>query len=69
MLAGTGIPVVPCFLSGAFDAWPKGRTIPRPSKLTLHIGSPRTYGNAAAGKDGALSIAADLEQAVAALRR
>jgi 1-acyl-sn-glycerol-3-phosphate acyltransferase len=68
LLAGTGIPVVPCFLSGAFDAWPKGRTIPRPSKLTLRIGPPRTYRDAAANKEGALSIAADLERAVAALR-
>lgn len=68
LLAGTSIPVVPCFLNGAYAAWPKGRTIPRPSKLTLRIGVPRTYSAVASGKEGALAVAADLERAVTALR-
>ena len=68
LLAGTSIPAVPCFLEGAYAAWPKGRSIPRPSKLTLRIGVPRTYPTLAPDKDGALSVAADLERAVIALR-
>ncbi|HEX2061961.1 MAG TPA: lysophospholipid acyltransferase family protein, partial [Thermoanaerobaculia bacterium] len=38
LTAGTGIPVVPCYLSGAYRAWPKGKWIPRPRKLKLVIG-------------------------------
>ena len=68
LLAGTSIPVVPCLLDGAYAAWPKGRAIPRPSKLTLRIGVPRTYPAVPPDKEGALSVAADLERAVAALR-
>ena len=67
LLAGRDIPVVPCFLCGGFEAWPKGRTIPRPRKLTLRIGTPRTYTGFASDKDGALAVAADLERAVIAL--
>jgi 1-acyl-sn-glycerol-3-phosphate acyltransferase len=68
LLAGRQIPVVPCFLSGAFEAWPKGRSVPRRSKLKLCIGVARTYGGISCDKEGALSVAADLERAVAALK-
>jgi hypothetical protein len=27
----------------ALNAWPKGRWIPRPHKLRLHIGAPMTF--------------------------
>jgi 1-acyl-sn-glycerol-3-phosphate acyltransferase len=67
LLAGSNTPVVPCHLAGAFAAWPKGRSLPRPSKLALRIGTPRTYAHLTSAKDGALSVAADLEHAVAAL--
>jgi 1-acyl-sn-glycerol-3-phosphate acyltransferase len=68
LLGGHDIPAVPCFLSGAFDAWPKGRSAPRPRKLVLRIGTPRTYASVSSDKDGALAVAADLEHAVAALQ-
>ena len=45
IVAGTEIPVVPCYLSGAAKAWPKGAAVPRPRPLELHIGSPRVYPN------------------------
>ncbi|MEE9161636.1 MAG: lysophospholipid acyltransferase family protein, partial [Candidatus Neomarinimicrobiota bacterium] len=32
LLAGTTVPVLPCHTSGAFDAWPKGRMLPRPGR-------------------------------------
>jgi 1-acyl-sn-glycerol-3-phosphate acyltransferase len=67
LLAGNDALVVPCHLAGAFAAWPKGRSIPRPRKLTLRIGPPRTYANLEAGREGAFAVAADLEQAVAQL--
>ena len=43
LVAGTTTPVVPCHLSGAFEAWPKGRRLPRPAALRLRIGKPRTF--------------------------
>jgi 1-acyl-sn-glycerol-3-phosphate acyltransferase len=67
LLAGKDILAVPCHLDGTFRAWPKGRSIPYPVKITLRIGTPRTYAQLPAGKTGALDIAADLERAVNAL--
>ena len=40
LVAGTEVPVVPCFLDGAFAAWPPTRKYPRPGKLRLTIGAP-----------------------------
>jgi 1-acyl-sn-glycerol-3-phosphate acyltransferase len=67
LIAGTNIPVVPCFLEGAFDAWPKGSHLPRPKKLRLRIGPARTYAAFPPGRDSAEQISADLRQAVIGL--
>jgi len=67
MLAGMDVPVVPCFLHGAHSAWPKGKRLPRPSKLHLVIGQPRCYRDLPPSKDSALHIRTELEDAVAAL--
>jgi 1-acyl-sn-glycerol-3-phosphate acyltransferase len=64
LVAGTPVPVVPCFLDGAYRAWPKGAWIPRPRKLTLRIGAPMTFADVTTDKDGAKSVAAKLEDAV-----
>lgn len=40
LVAGTKVPVVPCFLAGAFAAWPAARRVPRPGRLHLVIGAP-----------------------------
>ena len=64
LVAGTPIPVVPCFLDGAYRAWPKGAWIPRPRKLTLRIGEPLTFGDVAMVKEGAKMVAGRLEEAV-----
>lgn len=67
LLAGMNVPVVPCFLKGAYAAWPKGSLLPKPKTLELNIGSPRSYEMLPPGKASALQIAADLHQAVTAL--
>lgn len=67
LVAGTNIPVVPCFLEGAFGAWPKGSYLPRPKKLRLRIGPARTYDALAPGRDSSEHIAADLRGAVIGL--
>jgi 1-acyl-sn-glycerol-3-phosphate acyltransferase len=35
-----GVPIIPCGIRGAFEAWPRGRTIPRPKKIGVRFGSP-----------------------------
>lgn len=67
LLAGTPCPVVPCYLDGAFKAWPKGTFIPRPARARLVIGEPRTYEQVERTDGGALHICADLRGAVLAL--
>jgi 1-acyl-sn-glycerol-3-phosphate acyltransferase len=67
LTAGSNIAVVPCFLEGAYRAWPKGAFIPRPRKLTLRIGKPMTFGDVPADKDGAKMVAARLRDAVVSL--
>jgi len=67
LVAGTGLPVVPCHLTGGFAAWPKGNLLPTPCKLHLRIGTPRTYAGLSADKDGAKAVCADLQAAVAKL--
>ena len=32
-----GVPVLPVYVGGSFDAWPRGNMLPRPSKLTLTV--------------------------------
>lgn len=67
LLAGTPYPVVPCHLDGAFRAWPKGTFIPRPARVRLVIGEPRTYEGVEQNDKGILSICADLRREVLAV--
>jgi 1-acyl-sn-glycerol-3-phosphate acyltransferase len=67
LVMGSQIPVVPCHLEGAFRALPKGASLPRPVKLTLRIGTPRSYGHLAPGRTTIRHICTDLREAVVAL--
>ncbi|TSA41681.1 MAG: 1-acyl-sn-glycerol-3-phosphate acyltransferase [Verrucomicrobiales bacterium] len=67
LVAGTDIPVVPCFLDGAFAAWPKGCCLPRPKKLRLRIGPARTYAALPAGRESSEHISSDLRESVVGL--
>jgi len=64
LVAGRNVPVVPCHLHGAFQAWPKGRSWPRPHKLRLQIGTPRTYAALPPGKESSGQIGDDLRRAI-----
>ena len=68
LTAASSIAVVPCFLEGAYRAWPKGAFVPRPRKLTLKIGEPMTFEDVAADKEGAKTVAARLREAVERVR-
>lgn len=63
LTAGTSVPVVPCYLDGAFRAWPKGAWLPRPYRLTLRIGEPLTF----ADESNPKAVAATLEGKVRGL--
>ncbi|MBI2216374.1 MAG: 1-acyl-sn-glycerol-3-phosphate acyltransferase [Candidatus Rokubacteria bacterium] len=39
----SGAPVVPAFVEGSGTAWPKGRPLPRPGKVTVTFGPPLTF--------------------------
>jgi hypothetical protein len=56
--------VLPCYLQGAFRAWPKGRHLPRPKKVRLIVGAPRSYSSRKANKIDICTIAAELHRAV-----
>ena len=67
IIAGTGVPVVPCYLDGAFRALPPGGRWPKPVRLTLHIGEPIVFTEAPDERRGWMEITARLEAAVTAL--
>lgn len=67
LVAGKDVAVVPCFIDGSFRAWPKGKRLPRPRKLRLVVGEPRTYRERAMDKLELTKIAVELRTAVTAL--
>ena len=67
LLAGTNIPVLPCHISGGYNAWAKGKWLPRPGKLRLTIGTPRRYGDLPEEKATVNHIRNDLREAVLGL--
>jgi 1-acyl-sn-glycerol-3-phosphate acyltransferase len=64
LVAGRDVAVLPCYLQGAFRAWPKGRHLPRPKKVRLIVGAPRIYSSRKANKTDICRIAAELRHAV-----
>jgi 1-acyl-sn-glycerol-3-phosphate acyltransferase len=67
LVAGTAVPVVPCFLDGAFAAWPPHRRWPRPGRLRLAIGQPVGCDDLAPTRAGWEETARRCEVAVRAL--
>ena len=66
-VAGSAVPVMPCYLDGAFACWPATRRLPRPGKLRLHIGAPLRFDEGATDRRGWMQVATAAEQAVRAL--
>lgn len=67
LTAGLDVPVVPCRLEGTAAALPKGCCLPRPGRVTLHIGRPLVFADRTSQRDQADAIALELQQAVGAL--
>src|SRR5205085_5296431 len=67
LVGGRDVTVLPCYLQGAFRAWPKGRRLPRPKKVRLVVGTPCNYSSRNANKVDICTIAAELHRAVTEL--
>jgi 1-acyl-sn-glycerol-3-phosphate acyltransferase len=67
LVAGSEVPVVPCFLDGAVAAWPPTRRFPRPGKLRLAIGAPIACHDLPVGRRAWEETAKRCETAVRAL--
>lgn len=66
-VAGTPVPVVPCYLEGAFRALPPHSLTPRLERLRLHVGQAMTFPSVPQERAGWIEIAAALESAVRSL--
>jgi 1-acyl-sn-glycerol-3-phosphate acyltransferase len=64
VIAGTDIPVVPCYIAGAHMAFPPNRRFPRPVKVTLSIGTPISFPSIVNRMEGWREIALTLEASV-----
>jgi 1-acyl-sn-glycerol-3-phosphate acyltransferase len=64
LLAASDVPVVPCFLAGAFAALPPHRRLPRPHHLGLSLGKPLSFAENANDRDGWSAVARVCESEV-----
>ena len=67
IIAGVSVPVVPCWVSGAFAALPPGGRWPRPARVRLRFGPPLHFDGVPNGRAGWEEVAARAHAAVAAL--
>ncbi|MGI4954502.1 MAG: lysophospholipid acyltransferase family protein [Janthinobacterium lividum] len=67
LVAGRPVPVVPCYLDGAFACWPASSRRPSPGRLRLVIGAPLRFEDTPATRAGMTEVAARCEAAVRAL--
>lgn len=66
-VAGTPVPIVPCYIEGAFEAFPPKRVLPRLKKISLFIGEPMVFESVSNDSEGWKQIAADVEARVQCL--
>ena len=64
LVAGTDVPVVPCHVSGAFEALPPDRCWPRPHRLELRIGEPLVFEHMPNRRQGWQQVATSTAAAV-----
>lgn len=67
MVAGTGVPVVPCRLVGCFEALRPNTVVPVPRKITIKIGKPLVFAEVGQNREGWEMVAARIKEAVFAL--
>jgi 1-acyl-sn-glycerol-3-phosphate acyltransferase len=65
-----GAPVIPVYVSGSGRAWPRGRKLPRPARVTVTFGPPLPVatGGRANRKDDYEAVSREMMAAIAGLR-
>lgn len=66
LVAGTPVPVIPCYLEGCYEALHADTKWPRPRHITVHIGKPLVFSDIPNDREGWLHIAAATEAEVTA---
>jgi 1-acyl-sn-glycerol-3-phosphate acyltransferase len=64
LVTGTQVPVVPCYIRGAFEAMPPHAWILRPNRLSIHVGPPQVFAELPNDRSGWVACAERVEQAV-----
>lgn len=64
LVAGTDVPVLPCWLEGAFDAWPRQARWPRRRPVQVRIGAPLRFRDVDDSREGWLAVVQRAERAV-----
>ncbi len=67
LVAGTDVPVVPCFIRGALEAWPPDSRLPRPGRVRLDFGESHHFDHLPNRRAGWTTVAETMQSAVAAL--
>lgn len=68
LVAGAAVPILPCHLSGAHAALPKGAAFPHPRSLKVTVGPAHRFADIPNDKVGWRKIVDELHDAVAELR-
>lgn len=64
IVAGTTVPVIPCHIAGAREAWPPDTSRPRMKRVSVRIGSSLRFEDAPNAREGWESVARESEDAV-----
>jgi len=64
LVAGTDAPIIPCHLSGTFEACPAGIILPRPHKIVLRVGEPLRFPSVPNTRDGWQTVITQVEAAI-----
>lgn len=67
LVAGTGVPVIPCHVRGTFDAMPAGCRLPRPRRITIRVGEPVRFADARDDKHGWERVVRVVEERIKSL--
>ena len=67
LVAQTDVPVFPCHIRGAYQAWPADRKRPRSGSVSVRIGDPILFAETQNGRAGWLEVAQRLENVVTGL--
>jgi 1-acyl-sn-glycerol-3-phosphate acyltransferase len=68
LVADSDIPVIPCYIRGAFESLPAGAMLPKRNPLSVVVGAPKTFSAVSNDREGWKYISDELRLAVQDLR-